>query len=100
MTKRYVDEQITISRTFTDSNGDASDPTAVTFTYRIEPDGTDASATPTNPSTGVYQVQITPDRAGNLYGYFKGTGAVIKTIPVHVPIHPKQLPTAQHFNAP
>lgn len=96
MTKRFVDEQITISRTFKNDAGVATDPTAVTFTYRIGPDSEDeATVTPTNPSTGVYQVQITPDKSGNLYGFFKGTGALIKTIPVHVPIYPKQLPVGR-----
>jgi len=91
MSKRYVDEQITITETFRNSAGEATDPTTVTFTYRIGPDCTDTDVTPTKTDTGVYQAQITPDKSGNLYGFFTGTGALIKTIPVQVPIYPKQV---------
>lgn len=95
MTKRYADEQITISRTFRNDDGTATDPTDVTFTYRMERDGADQSATPTKTGTGQYQVQITPEKDGNLFGYFQGTGALVKTIPVHIPIFPKQVPVGR-----
>lgn len=89
MTKRYAETQITITETFRDSAGDPVDPTTVTFTYRIGRDGEDKEATPTAGATGVYSVTITPECDGNLYGTFKGIGAHVETIPVHVPIYPK-----------
>ena len=92
MTKRYVDQQIALSATFQNDSLVNTDPTEVTFTYRMGRDGTDTDVTPTNPSVGKYTATFTPDKSGQLYGFFKGTGALIKTIPVNVPIHPKQLP--------
>lgn len=92
MTKRYVNSEIALSATFRNSAGVAADPTAVTFTYRIGRDGPDVSVTPTNPSTGVYTATFTPEYPGQLYGTFAGTGALVKTIPVNVPIYPDQLP--------
>lgn len=89
MTKRYVDSEITMTGTFINADGDATDPTAVTFSYRIGRDGTDTAVTPANTATGVYTATFTPEKSGNVYGTFKGTGALIKTIPVHVPIFPK-----------
>lgn len=91
MTKRYVDEQITLVGEFRNSAGESTDPTTVTFTYRIGPDGADTDLTPANPATGQYTATVTPDKPGVLYGTFKGTGALVKTIPVQVPIHPKQV---------
>lgn len=90
MTKRHVDEAITITGTFRNDAGVATDPTAVTFTYRVKPHKADTDVTPTKTGVGVYEVTITPTEPGNLYGFFKGTGALVKTIPVQVPIFPKQ----------
>lgn len=92
MTKRHVDDEITLSATFRNSAGTATDPTAVTFTYRVGRNGTDNSVTPVNTATGVYTATFAPETSGPLYGVFKGTGALIKTIPVTAKIHPNQLP--------
>lgn len=91
MTKRHVDDELTIDGTFRDSSGTLTDPTTVVFTWRIEPDGEDTTTTTTNVSTGLYRATVTPDKAGKLYGTFVGTGALVKNIPVEVPVHPKQV---------
>lgn len=92
MTKRYVDSEIVLDGTFRNAAGTLADPTAVTFTYRIGRDGCDVSVTPTNPSTGLWRATFTPEYAGPLYGFFQGTGALVKTVPVQCPIYPSQLP--------
>lgn len=92
MTKRYVDSEIVLDGTFRNSSGTLTNPTAVTFTYRMGKDGADVSVTPTNPSTGVWRATFTPEYPGMLYGVFEGTGALVKTVPVQCPIYPSQLP--------
>lgn len=92
MTKRYEDSEIVLEGTFRNSSGTLTNPTAVTFTYRMGRDGTDQTVTPTNPSTGLYRATFTPETDGILYGVFEGTGALVKTIPVQCPIYPKQFP--------
>ena len=92
MTKRYAEEEISLAETFRNSAGVETDPTAVTFTYRIGRDGTDNDVTPVKSGTSTYTATFTPEKSGPLYGFFKGTGNLVKTIPVHVPIFPKQLP--------
>lgn len=92
MTKRYVDSEIVLDGTFRNSAGTLTNPTAVTFKYRVGKDGTEYSVTPTNPSTGLWRATFTPEFAGPLYGYFQGTGALVKTIPVTAMIHPKTVP--------
>ena len=92
--KRYVGDQITLTGAFTNANGAATDPTSVTFVYRVGRDGTDTTLEPTNPAVGSYQVQVTPDRPGNLYGYFLGSGSLVKSVPVSALIHPRQVKQA------
>lgn len=92
MTKRYVDSEIVLDGRFTNASGTLTNPTDVTFTYRMGRDGTDYSVTPTNPSTGIWRATFTPEFPGMLYGFFQGTGALVKTVPVQCPIYPSQLP--------
>lgn len=92
MSKCLVGDKITITGTFRDSDDELADPTSVTFGYRIGYWRAEESADVTRQGTGVYTVEITPDVSGNLYGVFRGIGDLVKTIPVHVPIYPEQLP--------
>ena len=92
MTKRHVDSEISLSETFKNDAGVETDPTTVTFTYRIGRDGEDQDVTPVKSGTSTYTATFTPEKAGQLYGFFKGTGALVKTIPVNIPIFPKQIP--------
>lgn len=90
--KRYVDSEITLEGRFTNSSGTLTDPTDVSFTYRMGRDGCDVDVTPTSSSTGVWTATFTPENPGMLYGVFEGTGTLIKTVPVQCPIYPNQLP--------
>jgi hypothetical protein len=92
MTKRYADSEIILEGTFRNSSGTLTNPTAVTFTYRIGRDGRDIAVTPTNPSAGLYRATFTPENAGMLYGVFEGSGTLVKTVPVQCPVFPNQLP--------
>lgn len=92
MTKRHAGDAITITATFTNEDGDAADPSVVTFAWRMGRDGAERQETPVSPSVGHYTVQVTPEQSGNLYGCFRGYGAIAKTIPVHVPVFPARTP--------
>jgi hypothetical protein len=60
---------------FTDANGTASNPTAVTCKVE-EPDGTETTYTTptiTNPSTGTFQLIVVPDQSGMFSYRWEGT---------------------------
>ena len=67
---------------FTDINGTAADPSAITFKL-VEPDGTETNYTYVTDaelvkdSTGVYHVDITFAQAGRHVIRFEGTGDVV-----------------------
>lgn len=92
MTKSYVGDEITLTGTFKNSSGVPTDPTTVSFSYRIDRDGTDNSVTPVNASTGVYTATFTPDKPGQLHGYFTGTGTLVKNVIVNRSIFPREEP--------
>lgn len=92
MVKTFANSSVTLTATFKNSAGTLTDPTAVTFDYAIGTRGEQISVTPVNTSTGVYTATFTPDRSGIVYGVFKGTGALVKAIPVQISIYPDQFP--------
>lgn len=76
-----VGDLIRVTATFTDSDGTAADPTAVTVYYK-DPGGniselvygTDTDVV--QDSTGVYHCDIDIDESGKWFYRFKGTGTV------------------------
>jgi hypothetical protein len=88
MTKRYVDEEITLSVEIRDADGNLTDPASIAFCYRIDRDGPERTAVPVRTGTGTYEVAVTPDRSGNLYGAWTTT-APDKGIPAHLPVFAK-----------
>lgn len=81
MTKHYVDKKLTVAVSITNA-GTLTDPTSVSFKYRINRDGTETTASVTNTATGVYEADITPTEPGILYGTWETTGTPTVTIPV------------------
>lgn len=82
--KLYVETEVRLTATFTDSNGNATDPDTVTFlTYSPSGEtstyvyGTDSEVQ--KASTGNYTADIVPDEAGRWRFRWKttGTGKVI-----------------------
>lgn len=69
MTKHYVDSDVSFTFRQYDSAGDLVNATSVTFESRQNDDEA-ITATPTNSSTGVYTVTVTPTKPGALRGKF------------------------------
>lgn len=70
-----IGDLIQLTATFTTvATGANINPTTVTFTIR-KPDGTQTSPSVTNPSTGVYQTQVSIDQPGTWRWRAVGTGA-------------------------
>lgn len=89
MAKYYAGTKITVSTSIT-NNGTLTDPTTVTFKWRINRDGEENTATVTNSSTGVYTTDITPEDPGVLYGKWETTGTPTVTKAVRIVIHDAQ----------
>lgn len=76
MPRYQVGETFTVTTTVTDKATNLpADANDITCKYIIEPYGTLTTATPTRVSTGVYSVEITPDRPGTLYVSWDTNGA-------------------------
>jgi hypothetical protein len=75
---RYdIGEPVTISALYRNTAGVITNPTTVTLRYR-NPAGTvtvKQQADLTNPSTGLWTYNITPDQSGVWWYRFEGTGA-------------------------
>lgn len=75
-----VGDQVRVTATFKDLDGDAVDPTTVTVKYQ-KPGGsvvTVASESVTNSATGVYFTDLTIDNSPGVWRYrFEGTGALV-----------------------
>jgi len=77
-----IGDLVRCTATFTDSAGDAIDPTAIVFRIKLPDDtttvytyGTDAELVKS--ATGVYYVDYTTVAAGTLDYRFEGTGAAV-----------------------
>lgn len=68
-------DKIRLTATFTVDDA-VTDPTTVTVKV-LDPSSNETSATPTNPSTGVYYYDVSLDEAGDWYYRFEGTGAAV-----------------------
>lgn len=76
MPRYQVGETFTVTTTVTDkATNIPADAADITCKYIIEPYGTLTTANPTRVSTGVYSVDITPDRPGTLYVSWDTDGA-------------------------
>ena len=89
MTKHYAGSKITVATTITNA-GVRTDPSTVTFTWRMNHNGSDNTATVTNTSTGVYEADVIPDKPGILYGKWGTTGSPLIFKAVRIPIHNAQ----------
>ena len=72
MTKYFPGDDITFELEHKDSDGVLTNADTVTFKYRMNTED-NASATPTNTSTGVYQIILTPSKSGVLRGEWTAT---------------------------
>ena len=70
---------------FTDSDGTAVDPTAVTFKYQ-DPSGTETSIAAVNDAVGAYHYDVTIDEAGVWHGRFEGTGSNVAAAESYVAV--------------
>jgi hypothetical protein len=78
MAEYDIGTAVTLTATFRNDDGALADPTAVTITVK-KPSGTTDVYTGgalTHPSTGVYEVVVTPTESGNWRWKAVGTGAV------------------------
>lgn len=64
MTTPIVGQSVILQATFTDTDGELTNPSSVDLTIEA-PDGTITTPAPTNPSTGVFQHQLDLDKAGD-----------------------------------
>lgn len=71
-----IGDEVRMTATFTDLDGNNADPTTVTCTVE-DPDGTTSTPTVQNPNVGVYYADISPDQAGKWWFRFDGTGALV-----------------------
>ncbi len=78
-----VGDKVRLTNTFTDTDGNAADPTAIAAAVK-DPEGTttqfDYAGTITKSSTGVYYIDVTIDDEGTWSYRWEGTGAVVAAV--------------------
>lgn len=68
-----IGDLVRIQGTFTDADSVAFDPDVVTVKHKDPSGNTATSTSATNPSVGVYTVDVTVDESGIWYYRFEGT---------------------------
>lgn len=70
-----IGDLVRIQGTFTDVNDAAFDPDVVTVKYKDPSGNITTNTSASNPSTGVYTVDVTVDESGVWYYRFEGTAS-------------------------
>jgi hypothetical protein len=79
-----VGQTKTLSTTVT-NNGTLTDAADITFKYKIGRHGQEVPITPSHASLGVYYVEVTPDKSGNLYCRWDTDGALdVASEPIYI----------------
>jgi hypothetical protein len=87
----HVGDGATITTTFLNQSGVATNPTTVSCTIK-SPSGTITTPTPVNSATGVYDVDITFSEAGDWEYYIVGAGAAKAADQVTYSVEAKRIP--------
>lgn len=88
-----IGDCVRATATFTNSSGVVADPTAVAVSF-LDPEGVKtivSGGSVVKDSTGVYHVDIVPEKAGVYWVRFDGTGAVIAAEEVQFTVRSKRV---------
>jgi hypothetical protein len=86
-----IGDEIVLTGTFKNRAGQLTNPTAVVCKVR-KPDGTTATLSTTNPSTGVFEAVLDIVLAGEHWFRFTGTGAVKAAAEQSFSVRSQQVP--------
>jgi hypothetical protein len=79
MQEHFVGDVITLRGEFRDKDDALFNPSAVTFKVTVPTGGTTTLGTPTNVSTGIYEIAYTIAAVGTHTWWVTGTGANAKS---------------------